>query len=469
MKSAFINKLIPLLLSAAMALCVVPSSVYADTAISDTEILEDDDTPVEETTAQTQDELAPDEDADGATDSDELVPDEESAVAGGGIEEKVVTLPARRIKVTSGTEHKMKPGAKMQITYRLRPVKSDDYIMYKSYNRSVIQVSDTGEVTAVGYGSSRVRLKTSSGAKIYVYITVTDENEGSNAKADAVSFAAENVMLRKGKTSQLETVFTPYGSSGTLSYASSDTSVATVSAKGVVTGINDGSTTITATLANGKSAACTVTVYSGVYKGIDVSKWQGNINWSKVSNAGVDFAMIRSSFGSENVDGQFEANVRGCEKYNIPYGFYHYTYASSVNEAVAEAHFFLDTIRPYSPKYPIVLDIENELYNKMSRKKVTDIIDAFMTELENAGYYAMVYSYANFFNDHVDMDRMDPYDIWIASWGDADRLSSVYTYHYGMWQYSAKGSVAGITGEVDLDYSFKDYEKRIKQAGLNNL
>ena len=129
----------------------------------------------------------------------------------------------------------------------------------------------------------------------------------------------------------------------------------------------------------------------------------------------------------------------------------------------------LKTIKNYSPEYPIVLDIEEAFYKKMTRKQVTDIIQAFVEEIENAGYYAMVYSYATFFNDYVDMSRMTPYDIWIACWGDKDRLDGSYDYHYGMWQYSSTGTVSGISGKVDLDYAYKDYASRIRKYGLNNL
>lgn len=416
---------------------------------------------------------------------------ENDAAAGNASDDvREVTVPARKLYLNGYSTVKLKIGGTYRITYRLTPKNSDDYVVFKNYNRSVVQVDADGLVTAVGYGEARVRLKTTSGQKSYVtFIVEKDENdEPPQDESDDIfdfddiddiyeiieipdieyiKLADKIAMIRAGKKIQIEPILYPFGADGVLTYTSKNPSIASVSQSGMVTGVSDGTTTVTVTAENGVYAEFTVTVYSNVFRGIDVSKWQGDINWKRVNASGVDFAIIRSSYGKEHVDEKLEANVAGCEKYGISYGFYHYTYAASVKEARKEARFFLNTIKKYKPDYPIVLDIENDHFKSMSRKKVTDILVAFMTELENAGYYATVYSYANFFRDHVDMSRIKQYDVWIASWGDEDKLNSVYDGPYGMWQYSAVGRVNGINGDVDLDYAFKDYSKRIRSKGLN--
>ncbi|MBQ8435823.1 MAG: hypothetical protein IJX24_07440, partial [Oscillospiraceae bacterium] len=170
------------------------------------------------------------------------------------------------------------------------------------------------------------------------------------------------------------------------------------------------------------------------------------------------------------VDEKLKVNVKGCEKYDIPYGFYHYTYARNVNESKKEAKFFLNTIKNYSPEYPVVLDIEESFYERMSKKQVTDIICTFVEELEAAGYYAMIYSNAKFFEDNTVIERLKDYDIWVACWGDEEKLESSYSYHYGMWQYTDDGEIPGIDeNEVDLNYAYKNYAERIRRFGLNNL
>ncbi len=389
-------------------------------------------------------------------------------------DQKEVTLPARNIKIKGAQKVTLLIGSTHKIDYKIYPLKSDDYVTFRSLNKTVIKVDNEGLVTAVGYGTAKVQVSTSTGKKQNVYFTVTDES--GNVSPDityeeisGIELIDQIAMIRVGKQIQIESILYPLGSHDTLTYVSQNTDVAKVSSNGVVTGVGAGSTTIIVTASSGVYAEFKVTVYSDVFRGIDVSKWQGDIDWKKVSMSGIDFAMIRSSFGNMHTDEKLAENVAGCEKYGIPYGFYHYSYAESVSDAKKEARYFLNVIKKYSPEYPLVLDIENDHFKKMSRKQVTNIIVAFVKELENAGYYASIYSFANFFNDYVDMSKIKNYDIWIACWGDEERLNSFYDGPYGMWQYSATGSVNGIDGEVDLDYAYKDYQERIRQMGLNNL
>lgn len=389
-------------------------------------------------------------------------------------DKKEVTTPARSVKIKGAQKVNLVIGSTYKIDYRLYPVKSDDYVTFRSLNKTVVKVDGDGIVTAIGYGTAKVQVTTSKGKKQNLYFTVTDEGgdiapEITYEEITSIELIDKVAMIRVGKQVQIESILYPLGSQDTLTYVSHNTSVAKVSANGVVTGTGAGFTTITVTATSGVSAEFNITVYNDVLRGIDVSKWQGDIDWKKVSMSGIDFAMIRSSFGNMHTDEKLAANVAGCEKYGIPYGFYHYSYAESVSDAKKEARYFLSVIKNYSPEYPLVLDIENDHFKKMSRKQVTNIILAFVKELEDAGYYASVYSFAKFFNDYVDMSKIKNYDIWIACWGDEERLNSFYDGPYGMWQYSATGSVSGINGDVDLNYAYKDYADRIRKMGLNNL
>lgn len=427
------------------------------------------------------------EDEDDFQDYDTEAMNDGDAAAGNASDDiKKVTVPAKKINIVGSQTVNLKIGSSYRINYKLSPKNSDDYVVFKAYGKSVVKVDQDGLVTAVGYGEAKIKLKTSTGKKKYIDVIVKPDDSGSDPDTDIgfdpeldpwftyeeityIELLDKSAMLRVGKQAQIEPVLYPLGTTGELTYTSRDPYIASVSSSGVVTARSDGTTVINVAAENGIYAEFTVTVYSDILRGIDVSKWQGDINWKKVSMSGIDFVMIRSSYGNMHVDEKLNANVAGCEKYGIPYGFYHYSYADSVSDARKEARFFLKTIKKYSPEYPIVLDIENDHFKKMSRKQVTNIITAFMTELENAGYYASVYSYANFFRDCVDMSKIKQYDIWIASWGDEDKLNSVYDGQYGMWQYSATGTVNGIKGNVDLDYAFKDYPGKIRKNGLNRL
>lgn len=414
------------------------------------------------------------EDYDGF--SEDIPPVEDDNAVAGGFEDDYheVTLPARNIRLKVKQTNQIKIGDTFQIKYAFTPLKSDDYVTYRNFNKSIVKVDQDGLVTAVGYGEAKVQLETSGGKKKNVYFVVTGADGDENAEPEmgevtGIEFADSFIMLRAGKTYQTDTIFYPLGLYADLTYSSGDPNVADISSSGKITGINAGSTVITAFAPNGVKAEMNVTVYDDVLRGIDVSKWQGNINWKKVSVSGIDFVMIRSSFGSEHTDEMLDKNVKGCEEYGIPYGFYHYTYAATPEEAKREARYFLKQIRGYSPEYPVVLDIEEEFYKKMSRKEVTAIIVSFMDVLEDAGYYAMVYNSPNFIKACIDEKTLKKYDIWIACWGDEERLLALYDGQYGMWQYSATGKVNGINGDVDLDYSYKDYSEIIKKNGFNNL
>lgn len=454
-----------------MSLSIVSINIFAeneddypeDTMVD--EIFDDDFSNNDENTSDNTDNTNTADPANSVDDPE----DKESVI--GGNERTKVTKPANRIRITSDLKPTLNLGSTYQIKYRLYPAQSDDYVTFKSINPSVAMVDDDGLVSVVGIGTAVIKVKTSKGLLANVKINVPDPyaQGKNNKKVTRIDPISDNITLRQGSSVTLSYILYPIGAYDEVSFGSEDTSIATVNSNGVITGVSDGITNIILRTSSGKKAVCSVSVYSDYYKGIDVSKWQGDINWKKVSTSGIDFVMIRSSFGSTDVDIKLKQNVNGCEKYDIPYGFYHYTYARSVSEAKKEAKFFLKTIRGYSPEYPVVLDIEESFYNSMSRNDVTNIITAFMEELENAGYFAMIYSGAKFLTDNTYIEKLTAYDIWVACWGDEERLISNYDYHYGMWQYSSTGKVKGIDGDVDLNYAFKDYPQRIHSNGLNNL
>lgn len=195
------------------------------------------------------------------------------------------------------------------------------------------------------------------------------------------------------------------------------------------------------------------------YRGIDVSSAQGAIDWAKVKASGlVDFAMLRSSYGwqaegTEQYDKQFRANVKGCEDNNIPFGIYHYSYCVVPENARREARYFLKAIEGVKPDYPVFFDIEDPTHRKLTKAQCSKIAADFCDEVEKAGYRVGIYSYRNFLVDKIDQSLLDEYDIWVAETGDKTLYSGAYT----MWQYSWKGQVDGIRGNVDLDMCYTDY------------
>lgn len=202
-------------------------------------------------------------------------------------------------------------------------------------------------------------------------------------------------------------------------------------------------------------------------KGIDVSKWQGAIDWEKVKQDGVDFAIIREGYGKENpnqVDKRFEENYKKAKAAGISVGVYHYSYADSVEDAKLEAEFCLKNIAGKQLEYPVVFDIEDKEQLKLTNQQRTELCKAFCETIEKAGYYAMIYCNLNWWNNYLNCKELGKYDLWLAHWDVAKPAVSC-----GIWQKSERGIIDGINGNVDLNESFKDYPSIMKQKGLNGF
>lgn len=154
------------------------------------------------------------------------------------------------------------------------------------------------------------------------------------------------------------------------------------------------------------------------FKGIDVSKWNGNIDWQKVKNAGINFAIIREGYGKKSltqIDKKFRENINGAKSVGISCGAYHYSYADSVTDAKLEAEFCLENIQGYSLEYPVVFDVEDKEMLKLTNRQRTDICKAFCEEIEKAGYYAMIYANKNWLDNYLYADELlKHFDLWLA-------------------------------------------------------
>ena len=203
-------------------------------------------------------------------------------------------------------------------------------------------------------------------------------------------------------------------------------------------------------------------------KGIDVSRYQGAINWKAVKQDGIKFTMIGVGYvinGKEQSDPRFEYNIRNAIQNNVNVGVYIYSHAHNVKEAEKEAAFVLKQIKGYKISYPVAFDIEDEIHMKLTTKQRTDITLAFLRKIEAAGYYPMIYASQNWLYERMDLSRLTKYDKWVARWASSCSFSPT-----SMWQYSSTGRVKGISTVVDLDYDLRDYTKIIRprtQPGPN--
>lgn len=200
-------------------------------------------------------------------------------------------------------------------------------------------------------------------------------------------------------------------------------------------------------------------------KGIDVSKWQGHINWRYVKEAGYDFAIIRDGYGKTGIDKMFEANYRGAREAGLFVGSYHYSYADSVSEARKEAEFCLELIAGKKFEFPIVYDIEDAEMLSMTTRQRTECCYAFCEAVETAGYYAMIYANPNWLKNYLHANELlSRFDLWLAQWNN-----KAAQYPCGIRQHSETGRVSGVIGNVDLDEAYKDYPSIMKERGINGF
>lgn len=196
-----------------------------------------------------------------------------------------------------------------------------------------------------------------------------------------------------------------------------------------------------------------------IHKGIDVSKWNKQIDWQQVREAGVEFAIIRvgyrgSASGCLVEDPYFEKNIRGAKEAGIKVGVYFFTQAVTEVEAVEEASTVMSLCKEYELDYPVFIDTEgaggNGRADRLDTVTRTKVCKAFCTTLENAGYRAGVYASRNWYKNNLNTAELEQHCIWLAEY----RESPKYEGSYQLWQYTSKGSVAGINGNVDMNISY---------------
>ena len=201
------------------------------------------------------------------------------------------------------------------------------------------------------------------------------------------------------------------------------------------------------------------------YKGIDVSVWQGNIDFNKVKAAGIDFVIIRAGYGNGNKDKWFEENYRKAKAARLHIGAYWYSYATSAAGAKQEAQSCARVLSGKQLDYPVYFDIEEKSQLSRGKDFCSSLITEFCTELEKLGYYAGFYTSLSSLNSVVSDAVKKRFTVWVAQW--AGKCS--YSGAYGLWQYSSKGKVSGISGNVDMDISYIDYPSTIKTGGFNGF
>ena len=202
-------------------------------------------------------------------------------------------------------------------------------------------------------------------------------------------------------------------------------------------------------------------------KGIDISHWNGSIDFEKVKASGIDFVIIKAG-GSDKgfyTDSMFKENYNKAIAAGLSVGAYYFAGKNfrGIEAGITDARKFIKILDGLKFDYPVFLDIEAQ-ENKY-KDSITDATVAFCEEMEKAGYFVGIYaSDISGFKDKLNHDRIKDYTHWVARYG---KEPEVYK-NYGIWQYSSKGSVPGICGSVDMDIAAVDYSKTITDKGFNN-
>ncbi|MEG7531919.1 MAG: GH25 family lysozyme [Hungatella sp.] len=205
------------------------------------------------------------------------------------------------------------------------------------------------------------------------------------------------------------------------------------------------------------------TIIGAREKGITVTKYQnraseaaGGIDWEKVAADGVKFAMVRLGY-YKDMDPYFAMNLEGAAANGIKTGVFLYTQALDVATAINEAKYVLELVREYPISYPIAYDVESQhmLDSGLSKQQITDQVNAFCKTISDAGYHPIVYANQEWLSNHMDTAQI-PYDIWYARYGTINKYQN-----RTIWQCTDNGTVAGIQGNVTIEFSFTDYVAQI--------
>ena len=202
-------------------------------------------------------------------------------------------------------------------------------------------------------------------------------------------------------------------------------------------------------------------------KAIDVSHHNGIVEFEKVKAAGIVGVFIRTGYGKfaqPQIDKKFSDNYSKAKAAGLNVGAYHYSYAHTPAEAEKEAEAMIKIIGNRKFELPLFYDIEEKSQAQLSKKTCSDMVRAFCNKLESAGYWAGVYSYDAFFGTNLEEGIVQRYSTWVAR---VENIKPKICKRYDIWQYSWKGKVDGVSGDVDMNVIYKDFPTVILRKGLN--
>lgn len=365
--------------------------------------------------------------------------------------------------------------------YTLKVNGNTQSVKWYSSDKKIATVDSKGRVNAIKKGTTYIKAKVNS--KTY----------SCKMKVESPYFSKTSVQIKV--TNILQNPLK--GTSKTITYKSDNSNIAKVDKYGTIYAVKAGNTTIRANI-SGKTYNCNVTVLldesitdcwkticgikyyyikgepvtglqtidnrkymfnnNGILTskfGIDVSEHQGKIDWDKAKSDGVQFAIIRCGYGMDEYpdkqdDSRYAYNIAECTRLKIPYGIYLYSYADSVKRANSEADHVLRLVKGRNPTLGIWYDIEDPSTEDISNQLRTDIINTFCKKIKAKNFKVGIYANLYWLNTKIEESIKNTYPIWAAQYNSVCE----YKGKYQMWQYTSKGSVNGIKGNVDFNILF---------------
>jgi len=320
------------------------------------------------------------------------------------------------------------------------------YRLYYSNNTAIAPVQKAGGlVTAKTAGTTTIRCKLSNGKEAICKVTV-------KSAPSRVTVSDKSATLKVGQSKTLKATLNNNAYSYRSTWTSSNTYVATVNSTGKISAKSQGTATITYKTYNGKTASCKLTVSGSVAKCIDVSTWQGSIDFNKVKSAGYNYVIIRAGYGKEKSqkDNMFETNYKNAKSAGLKVGAYWFSYAMSPSTATAEADACLSCIKGKKFELPVYYDMEYQPAMSTSNSNYTKMAVNFCNKLKSNGFKSGVYSSASVYDYLLNRTTLknNGISIWNAEWYTKPSITC------DVWQYSDNGRINGISTNVDLDYIY---------------
>ncbi len=333
----------------------------------------------------------------------------------------------------------------------------DTTVTWSSSDSSIASVSDKGVVTALKEGTATITATLKADTKVTATSTVTVLGAGGTLKDKN----GNTVYIKKDGAFVAATVADYYTAKefyiATVTKNYKYTGWQTIDGKKYYYDKNGVAVTGTQTIQGIDYTFGSDGALSGgaATMGIDVSKWNGNIDWNAVKNSGVEFAIIRcgyrgSSTGALVVDPKFKANIAGAQAAGIKVGVYFFSQAINDVEAVEEASMVAQLCSGYKLSLPVYLDVEaaGGRADGISKETRTTVCKTFCATIQDSGYRAGIYANKTWLTSKINTASLTGYRIWLAQYAAAPTYSAT---RYDMWQYSSKGSVSGISGNVDMN------------------